>query len=122
MVHENTAAATYHGLERLDETPMTMLLYNMGYTDTEVTVARYASVTNDKNKTIEHVEILAEAADETLGGSAFDDVIVNILVERFNDMKENQGKPDIREHARAMKRLYKDVVKVKEVLSANKVT
>jgi len=37
-------------------------------------------------------------------------------------MKENAGKPDIRENDRAMKRLYKDVVKVKEVLSANKVT
>jgi len=120
MVHENTAAATYFALERMDETPVNVLFYNMGYTDTEVTVARYSAITNDKNKTIEHVEILGEASDPALGGSLFDDVLVGMLADRFNDMKENEGKPDVRENGRAIKRLYKDVIKIKEVLSANK--
>jgi len=31
MVHENTAAATYFGLERTDEIPIHVLIYNMGY-------------------------------------------------------------------------------------------
>jgi hypoxia up-regulated 1 len=35
-------------------------------------------------------------------------------------MKERQGKPDIRENPRAVKRLLKEVVKVKDILSANK--
>lgn len=35
-------------------------------------------------------------------------------------MKERQGKPDIRDNARAVKRLLKEVVKIKDVLSANK--
>ena len=37
-------------------------------------------------------------------------------------MKERQGKPDIRNNDRAMKRLLKEVVKVKDILSANKQT
>jgi len=44
------------------------------------------------------------------------------LADRFNAMKERQGKPDIRTNDRAMKRLLKEVVKVKDILSANKQT
>lgn len=120
MVHENTAAATYFALERMDETPLHVLFYNMGGRDTEVTVARYKSVVNDRNKTVEMVEILGEGYDPALGGSDFDDVLVEMMMERFNAMKEREGAEDVRNNARAVKRLYKDVVKIKEVLSANK--
>jgi molecular chaperone DnaK (HSP70) len=44
-----------------------------------------------------------------------------MLVERFNDLKDRQGKDDVRNNTRAIKRLYKEASKVKEVLSANKV-
>lgn len=30
LVHENVAAATYFGLERMDETPYNVMFYNMG--------------------------------------------------------------------------------------------
>jgi molecular chaperone DnaK (HSP70) len=40
-VHENVAAATYFGLERMDETPYNVMFYNMGGKDTEVTIAQY---------------------------------------------------------------------------------
>ena len=84
-------------------------------------MARYQSVHNtQQNKTSEMVEILGEAYDAHLGGSHFDDVLVAMLAERFNALKENEGKPDVRENTRAVKRMYKEVVKVKEVLSANK--
>ena len=46
--------------------------------------------------------------------------MVNILADRFNALKERVGKPDIRESDRAMKRLLKEVVKSKDILSANK--
>ena len=45
-----------------------------------------------------------------------------MLVERFNALKERQGKTDVRENPRAMKRLLKEAVKIKEVLSANRQT
>ena len=74
------------------------------------------------NKSFEHIEILAETYDRELGGADFDLVILNLLADRFNAMKERQGKPDIRTNARAMKRLLKEVVRVKDILSANKQT
>jgi hypothetical protein len=43
-----------------------------------------------------------------------------MLVDRFNALKERQGKPDLRTNPKAMKRLIKEVVKMKDILSANK--
>lgn len=90
LIHENTAAATMFGIDRLDtEKPVTVLFYNMGGMDTEVSLVRYSVITDTKmNKTYEHVEILAEAYDNELGGSDFDLVLVNIIADRFNALKE----------------------------------
>ena len=123
LVHENTAAAIMYGIDRMDtEKDLHVLYYNMGGTDTEVSVVRYSAVTEAKtNKTVEYVEIMGEGVDATLGGMSFDHALVNILADEFNGMKERQGKPDIRENARAMRRLYKESGKIKDVLSANRV-
>jgi len=66
------------------------------------------------------VEILSETWDRTLGGGEFDDVLVNIMADEFNNMKERKGKDDVRKNIRAVKRLYKEASKVKDTLSANK--
>ena len=40
LVHENVAAATMFGIDRLDnEKPLNVMIYNMGGLDTEVTIA-----------------------------------------------------------------------------------
>jgi hypoxia up-regulated 1 len=122
LVHENVAAATIFGIDRLDnEKPVNIMLYNMGGKDTEVTIARYTAVEDDKGKQYEHIEILAETWDEHLGGADFDQVIVNMLVDAFNGLPDRKGKADVRTNSRAMKRLFKESVKVKDILSANKV-
>ena len=46
--------------------------------------------------------------------------MAELLIEKFNALKERQGKPDIRTMPKVMKRLQKEVVKAKDVLSANK--
>lgn len=122
LIHENTAAATMFGIDRLDkDKPLTVLFYNMGGMDTEVSIVRYSAITEaSTNKTFEHIEILAEAVDMELGGQDFDLVLLKLLADRFNSLKERQGKADIRDNARAVKRLLKEVVKIKDVLSANK--
>lgn len=121
LVHENVAAATMYGIDRLDsEKDLNVIFYNMGGVDTEVTLARFSAVTDDKNKQFEHVEILAEAYDQHLGGQDFDKVIVEMMAEAFNSMPERQGKADVRSNDRAMKRLWKESSKVKDILSANK--
>jgi hypothetical protein len=43
-----------------------------------------------------------------------------LLAERFNSLKERQGKPDVRENDKVIKRMLKEVSKVKDILSANK--
>ena len=68
LVHENVAAATMFAIDRLDETPLNVMFYNMGGVDTEVTVARFSALTDEKGKTYEHVEILSEAYDTKMGG------------------------------------------------------
>ena len=42
------------------------------------------------------------------------------LAEKFNALPERQGKDDVLTNVRALKRLQKEVVKIKEILSANK--
>ena len=122
LVHENTAAATMFGIDRLDkDKPFHVLFYNMGGMDTEVSIVRYSSITEmPANKTFEHVEILAEAWDKQLGGGDLDKILVDMLAERFNAMKERQGKQDVREFPKVIKRLTKEVLKLKDILSANK--
>ena len=122
LVHENTAAATMFGIDRTDEVPLTVLIYNMGGKDTEVTLARYSTAKDEKtNKTHEYIDIMGEGYDAHLGGLDFDQVIVEILADRFNALPERAGKPDVRTNVRALKRLQKEASKVKDVLSANKV-
>ena len=110
------------GIDRLDrEKPVNVLFYNMGAMDTEVSLVRYSAITEmPANKTYEHVEVLAEAWDKDLGGADLDTIILNIIAERFNQLKERQGKPDVRENPKVIKRLQKEVVKMKDILSANK--
>lgn len=103
LVHENTAAAVMFGIDRLDsEKDLHVLYYNMGAMDTEVSVVKYSAVADSKNKTFEHVEILGEGHDSTLGGNQFDTVIFHILADRFNEMPERKGKPDVRTNPRAV--------------------
>ena len=86
-----------YGIDRMDtEEDLNVLIYNMGGRDTEVSVVRYSAMTDAKNKTYEYVEILGEGHDETLGGKEFDHVLVGIMADKFNAMKEREGKPDVR--------------------------
>ena len=66
------------------------------------------------------MEILAEAFDKEMGSKNIDNVLVHLLAEKFNALKEREGKPDVRENVRALKRLQKESVKIKETFSANK--
>jgi molecular chaperone DnaK (HSP70) len=43
-----------------------------------------------------------------------------MLADQFNALKERKGKEDVRNNPKAMKRLHKEVIKAKDILSANK--
>ena len=72
------------------------------------------------NKSYEQIEILSESWDTSLGGNELDTILLNMIAERFNALKERQGKPDVRENPKVIKRLLKEVNKLKDILSANK--
>ena len=48
---------------------------------------------------------MAEAWDKELGGADLDLVLVNMIADEFNALKERKGKPDIRSNKKAVKRL-----------------
>ena len=56
-----------------------------------------------------------------MGGADFDKVLVDMMAEAFNALPERSGKADIRTNDKAMRRLFSESVKVKDILSANKV-
>jgi len=78
------------GIDRMDVNKThTVIFYNMGGTDTEVSLVRYSSITDpSNNKTYEHIEILAESYLKDLGGSNLDITLMNMIAERFNALKE----------------------------------
>ena len=122
LTHENLAAATMFAIDNKVENDesLKVLFYNMGGMDTEVTIAEYTMVNVTEKKWSPHIHIIAEANDRDLGSKDLDIIIVNLLAERFNALKEREGKPDVRENVRAVKRLFKESLKIKETLSANK--
>ena len=122
LVHENTAATVMFAIDNKIEHDQskTVLFYNMGAMDTEVSIVEFSMFNVTEKKSSPYAHILAESSDSTLGAKDLDLVIMNILADRFNALKERQGKPDVRTNVRATKRLLKDSVKIKEILSANK--
>lgn len=111
------------GIDRLDkEKDFIVLFYNMGYMDTEVSLVKYSTINEtigSQNKTYEHIEVLGESSS-MLGGKDVDKILMEMLIDKFNSLKEREGKEDIRKFPRVIKRLQKEVIKAKEVLSANK--
>ena len=98
---------------------LTVLFYNMGGMDTEVAVVRYSLMDLGK-KTAPYIEILAEASSKDLGATDVDLALTRLLAEKFDALPEREGKPSVLTNVRATKRLQKEAVKIKEILSANK--
>lgn len=109
LVHENTAAAVLFGIDKVDKEAQnhTVLFFNMGGMDTEVTIARYShlNVSEKAKKKTPYIEILAEAHERDLGSKDLDLVLFNILADKFNALPEREGKDDIRNHQRAAKEI-----------------
>ena len=73
-----------------------------------------------EKKSSPYIEILSEAFDKQLGASDMQNSLVQLLAKEFDSMKERSSKPSVLTNTRAVSRLKKEVVKIMEVLSANK--
>ena len=130
MIEENSAAAISYGVDRKDENETHSALFiNLGSSNFEVSVGNFYAKKENKTDSrgnvkigdlVENIEILSYASTEEISGKLFDIEIMNILAENFNSLKVRQGKPDIRENPRIINRLFKEIPKIKDTLSANK--
>ena len=90
LVHENTAATVMFAIDNKIEHDQskTVLFYNMGAMDTEVSIVEFSMFNVTEKKSSPYAHILAESSDSTLGAKDLDLVIMNILADRFNALKE----------------------------------
>lgn len=131
LVDENTAAAVQYAMDKTfeEDKDQIMVFYNMGASSLQVSLIRlYAYPKPEKYgkpKIVPAVQILYKAWDATLGGDAFDHLIVEYLADQFNLAWYKTGRAskekgdDVRKHPRAMTKLRLQANKVKHVLSAN---
>lgn len=118
LLNENTAAALMYGIDTQNlEVPKKILFVNMGSKDLELSVVKYS---NQTSKEILAVHVVDEAANPNLGGHLFDTELVKILVERFDQLPERDGKESIQDNPKIIRRLMREVPKIKEVLSSNR--
>ena len=63
LIHENTAAGLYYGLERFDNTPVYVIIYNIGASYIQVSLVEYSTVKTSfsklSDKKNENIRILA---------------------------------------------------------------
>jgi hypoxia up-regulated 1 len=118
LMHENTAAALYYGIDRQDsETAHFALFYNLGASRVQASVVKYTAWPGTGNKTIEHIEVLSHACNDQLGGRSFDALLASHIADEF----ERIHKINPRSSKKTMLRIMNHASKVKKVLSANKV-
>ena len=122
LVHENAAAALYYGIDRLDnETTHLTLLYNLGASKLQVSVARYSAVEvnfTSGNKTIEHIEMLSHTSSSKVSGSRIDAKLAALFAGEF----QRRHGVDVTADKKAMLKLTRLANAAKKLLSANKVT
>jgi hypoxia up-regulated 1 len=134
LIEETTSAALQYAMEK-SFTPekggdQIMLFYNMGASAVQVAVVRFYQddipQPYGKPKSVPALQVLSKAWDYTMGGEAFDHLIVEYLADQFNihwhaskKGKKLEKNADVRSDPRAMTKLRLQANKIKHVLSAN---
>lgn len=116
LIHENTAAALYFALDRMDlDTDHVIVIYNIGANYIQVSVVDYWGFMND-GKLESHVDVLGHEYLEGFAGNSWDyemaEFVLNSNKETFSD--------EVRGNKKAMARLLKEINSAKKILSANK--
>ena len=103
------------------------LVFDMGAGSTTATVLRFQGKTvkdvGKFNKTVQEVQVMGNGWDRTLGGDAFNALILDDMLDKFAETKRIKGEgtstKQIREHGRTMAKLWKEAERLRQVLSAN---
>jgi len=123
LIHETSAAALQRSLD-LDFGPnatsngSTVLFYNMGARHVEACVVAYQAATHMGKSTVA-MDVLGCGVSDGLGGHQVDLVIAHKMLKAFQE-KHPKLADGIGSSVRALKKLEKEAMSLKHVLSANK--
>ena len=123
LVNENLAAGLMYAIDTKGiQYPTQILLVNMGASDLELSIVKIDKVLEKgkSDKEIKSVHVIDEIAIKDVGGYAFDIELAKILAERFDSLPERKDKESILNNPKIVKRLMREILKIKEVLSTNK--
>merc|ERR1712232_876515 len=109
IINEPTAAAIAYGLDKKDQGERNVLIFDLGGGTFDVSL-----LTIDDGIFEVKAIILATNGHTHLGGEDFDNVLVDFCITQF----KNQTGIDIKDNARAMRRLRTQCEKTKRILSS----
>ncbi|KAI5928250.1 stress protein ORP150 [Camillea tinctor] len=103
------------------------MVFDMGAGSTKATIMKFQGRTvkdiGKLNKTVQEVQVLGSGWDRTLGGDAFNYLIVDDMISKFVETspakKAGVTAESVRGHGRAMAKLLKDAERLRHILSAN---
>ncbi|KAI1293315.1 Hsp70 protein-domain-containing protein [Xylaria venustula] len=103
------------------------LVFDMGAGSTKATVMKFqgrtVKDTGKFNKTIQEVLVVGNGWDRTLGGDAFNYLIVDDMISKFVETsaakKASVTVEGVKGHGRAMAKLLKEAERLRHILSAN---
>lgn len=103
------------------------MIFDMGAGSTKATVLKFQGRTvkdvGKFNKTVQEVQVLGNGWDRTLGGDAFNYLIVDDMISKFVETKAAKKAAvtaeGVRRHGRAMAKLLKEAERLRHILSAN---
>jgi hypoxia up-regulated 1 len=116
-------AINYGTTRTFPEVPQYHLIYDMGAGSTTATVVSFESRTIDAGRSTKNVtEIISHGVgfDRELGGDLFNALLVDHLIDAFRSSKTGtKAKSDIRSDGKALAKLWKEALRIKQLLSAN---
>ncbi|GAW13223.1 hypothetical protein ANO14919_026030 [Xylariales sp. No.14919] len=103
------------------------MVFDMGAGSTKATIMKFqgrtVKDTGKFNKTVQEIQVLGNGWDRTLGGDAFNYLIVDDMISKFVESsaakKASVTAEGVRGHGRAMAKLLKEAERLRHILSAN---
>ncbi|MCJ1308479.1 lumenal Hsp70 protein [Agyrium rufum] len=106
------------------------MIYDMGAGSTTATVIKFQAKTVKDvgrfNKTVQDVQVMGVGWDKTLGGDAFNQLILDDMIDKFLETQRlktlGTTRKHVTAHGRTMAKLWKEAERMRQVLSANQET
>lgn len=77
-------------------------------------------LSNGTKTTVESIRVLSDYGLSNVGGNAYDKVIADYFAEKIDALPDRKGKKSIKTNGKIMRKILKESIRTKEILSANK--